>query len=479
MKGKIFKRVASAMLGLMVAFAAIGVNTGFAVDEVDIKDTKLEINVYDFNDDGIAQDDIVRFSMDMTIKPVNAADNGKTVFVDTIAFEFTEAKNLFKSDGAFKPQFMSAGEIGQCLPDSSTGGATSYESNFGIGLSGDNSGKKVKKAFTVGQTYKLGIVGTQWHQAVSDKDKVEIKFKKDKVKILCDDSSGQPVGSADMDNDAKFTEHACDHSDKQNFTPVDENDHKKECPRHGCSFSVIEPHNFSGAQVIAATDDTLGSQYTICSDCFYAKHTKVNRKAGTTPRHLTDGKGGKMNISACTDVRKVSVNIKGYNVIVQDALKEFDGKKLELIATEAPVDSPVRKNIASKISADGIVCTLALNADGAAVKSGDIKDSLRVLYQVPEGTDPSNYAQLLKDVGVKGDFDPQPEKINDKDYIVVWSKTVGPYVLPNGASGAKDPKKKGTQTKTGDAAGMVCLAASGLLVVAGLYMELMKKKKNA
>lgn len=477
MKGKILKRVASAMLGLMVAFAAIGVNTGFAVGEVDIKDTKLEINVYDFNDDGIAQNDWVRFSMDMTIKPVNAADNGKTVFVDMIAFEFTEANNLFKADGVFKPQFMGFDEIGRYIAGSSTG-SSSHESAFGIGLSGDNSGNQVKKAFTVGQTYKLGIVGTQWYQAVSDKDKVEIKFKKDKVKIMCGNDE-----SADMDNDAKFTEHACDHSDKQNFTPVDENDHKKACPRAGCSYSIIEPHNFSGAQVIAATDDTLGSQYTICSDCLYAKHAKVNRKAGTTPRYLTDGKGGKMNISACTDVRKVSVNIKGYNVIVQDALKEFDGKKLELIATEAPVDSPVRKNIASKISADGIVCTLALNADGAAVKSGDIKDSLRVLYEVPEGTDPSNYAQLLKDVGVKGEFDPQPEKINDKDYIVVWSKTVGPYVLPNGAAPAEkkkeDPKKKGTQTKTGDAAGMVCLAASGLLVVAGLYMELMKKKKNA
>lgn len=475
MKRKIFKRVASAMLGLMVAVAAIEVNPAFAVGEVDIDKTKLEINVYNFYNDDITANSPVHFAVDMTIRPVNAADNGKTVFLDSIGLALKEENNLFEAGGVYLPQFVSAGEIGQYVVMTKTDPNT-YESSFAIGLSGDNSGRMVKKAFTVGQTYKLGVFGTVWHAAVTDKRQVKIKVAKKDFKIGESQSGDE---SADMDNDAEFTFNACDHSDKQNFTPVDENDHKKACPRAGCSYSIIEPHNFSGAQVIAATDDTLGSQYTICSDCLYAKHAKVNRKAGTTPRYLTDGKGGKMNISACTDVRKVSANFKGYNVIVQDALKEFDGKKMELIATEVPVDSPVRKNIASKISADGIVCTLALNADGAAVKSGDIKDSLRVLYEVPEGTDPSNYAQLLKDVGVKGEFDPQPEKINDKDYIVVWSKTVGPYVLPNGASGAKDPKKKGTQTKTGDAAGMVCLAASGLLVVAGLYMELMKKKKNA
>ncbi len=477
MKGKIFKRLASAMLGLMVAFAAIGVNTAFAGGDVNIDDTKLELNAYNFIDTGIAKDDRVSFSLAMTIKPKNAADNGKTVSVDGVKLCFTEKSNLFTADGTFVPTFLSSGDLGRCVAQCNTN-ATGYKSEALL-IFCDENGTPVSRVLTIGKTYYLGDYWTKWYAQVNDKEKVEISFPSDLnvIQMGSDDSD-------EMDNDAEFTFYACDHSDKPIYTPIDENRHRKVCSRPGCNFAVEDSHNFSGAQVIAATDDTLGSQYTICSDCFYINHTKVNRKAGTTPKYMSDGKGGKMNISAYSGLNKASV--KG--VIVQDPLGELGGQKMVLKATEATADSPVRKNIASKISADDMVCTFTIEVNDKIVKSDDIKDSLRILYPVPAGMAPSVFAQFLEDIGVTGEFDPQSEKINDIEYIAVWSKTVGPYVLPNGAAAAAGTNgankttttsTSGKSAKTGDAAGMVCLAASGLLVVAGLYMELMKKKKNA
>ncbi len=273
-----------------------------------------------------------------------------------------------------------------------------------------------------------------------------------------------------------FCAHATD--DKVTYTDINAETHTLVCEE--CDTQVVQKHEAKGSEKIAEADaNKLGGEWQKCK-CGLEIYKNLTRQAGTTPRFMPNGTTA---ISGYQGLNFVVVDINGYKVMVQDALNEFGGKKMTLTATEAAADSAVRKNIESKISKDGKVYTFALTANGTAVKSEDIKDSIRVLYQLPGGIAFGEYVNLLKDAGVTGDFAPEVEKVNDKEYVVVCTKTVGPYVLPNGVTTTAENKSttstSGKSAKTGDATGMVCLAASGLMIVAGLYMELMKKKKNA
>ncbi len=327
--------------------------------------------------------------------------------------------------------------------------------------------------FTAGQNVKLGTM-TATLLAAPDNNKYNFKINGTKTVV----KNGVTNGTAAVEETIEmvFCAHATD--DKVTYTDINAETHTLVCEE--CDTQVVQKHEAEGSVKIAEADaNKLGGEWQKCK-CGLEIYKNLTRQAGTTPRFMPNGTTA---ISGYQGLNFVVVDINGYKVMVQDALNEFGGKKMTLTATEAAADSAVRKNIESKISKDGKVYTFALTANGTAVKSEDIKDSIRVLYQLPGGIAFGEYVNLLKDAGVTGDFAPEVEKVNDKEYVVVCTKTVGPYVLPNGVTTTAENKSttstSGKSAKTGDATGMVCLAASGLMIVAGLYMELMKKKKNA
>lgn len=477
MKGKILKRVASAMLGLMVAFAAIGVNTAFAEDFA-IGSVTATPRLTNFHNDGIVKGDKCYFDVYINFVPDKPEDKGKTVKVTELAFNILTDKAKI-----------------DCKNEGATAFTRAYQTDFvgNVVVSDDNAtiGYKYYKNpsttsetmdFIAGQDTFLGTM-TATLLAAPTENKCEFKF---------DNSGSGKLVIKNGVTESKYgtftlTAQFCAHNNKDaTYTNINAKTHTLNCP--DCNQAIVQDHNFTvgNEQTAQADANKLGGKWSKCK-CGLLGYTNLNRLDGAAAYLMPDGK---TYISAYEALNQIAVDIEGYKVIIQDGLNKFDGKKLVLTATEAPADSAIRKNLAAKMSANGKVYLLALTVDGTAVKADDIKEGgIRVLYQLPAGSAYDEYVQLLKDAGVTGDFGAKAEKVNDKEYVAVWSKTVGPYVLPNGAAPAenkKEEEKKSTTTstsgksaKTGDAAGMVCLAASGLLVVAGLYMELMKKKKNA
>ncbi len=470
MKGKIFKRLASAMLGLMFAVTAVEMK-GFAAEEVAINNTTAKISLANFHNEGVKAGDKCYFDVFINFVPNNEADKGKTVKVTDLAFnvEFDgndtiDCQNLDKTafTRAYQTDFN-----GQVVVNNAA-------KKIGYSYVRNAAGSSEAMEFTAGQNVKLGTM-TATLLAAPDDNKYNFKINAANTVVKNGGTNGTAAAAETIE--MSFCAHAT--ADKVTYTDINAETHTLVCEE--CDTQVVQKHVAEGATKIAEADaNKLGGEWQKCK-CGLEIYKNLTRQAGTTPRFMPNGTTA---ISGYQGLNFVVVDINGYKVMVQDALNEFGGKKMTLTATEAAADSAVRKNIESKISKDGKVYTFAITADGTAVKSEDIKDSIRVLYQLPEGVAFGEYVNLLKDAGVTGDFAPEVEKVNDKEYVVVCTKTVGPYVLPNGVTTTTAENKSTTSTsgksaKTGDATGMVCLAASGLMIVAGLYMELMKKKKNA
>lgn len=467
MKGKILKRLASAMLGLMFAVTAVEMK-GFAAEEVAINTTAAKISLANFHNEGVKEGDKCYFDVFINFVPNNEADKGKTVKVTELAFnvEF-DGNDKIDCQHLDKTAFTRAYQTdfnGQVVVNNTIG--YSYVKNAAVGSS-------EAMEFTAGQNVKLGTM-TATLLAAPDNNKYN--FKINGTKTVVKNGVTNSTAAVEETIEMVFCAHATD--DKVTYTDINAETHTLVCEE--CDTQVVQKHEAKGSEKIAEADaNKLGGEWQKCK-CGLEIYKNLTRQAGTTPRFMPNGTTA---ISGYQGLNFVVVDINGYKVMVQDALNEFGGKKMTLTATEAAADSAVRKNIESKISKDGKVYTFALTANGTAVKSEDIKDSIRVLYQLPGGIAFGEYVNLLKDAGVTGDFAPEVEKVNDKEYVVVCTKTVGPYVLPNGVTTTAENKSttstSGKSAKTGDATGMVCLAASGLMIVAGLYMELMKKKKNA
>ncbi len=479
MKGKILKRVASAMLGLMVAFAAIEVNTAFAEDVL-ASGTTATITLTNFHNDGRAAGDKCYFDVYINFVPTKEEDKGKTVKITEIAFNV---------------EFAGSDKI-DCNDLTKTAFTRVYQTDFDGGVVVNNSNHTIGYAyrkvptttsesmdFIAGQNTFLGTM-TATEKADPGDTYDFLVNGSSATGNVANVAAKDAKGNASAATKATITMKFCKHDNKDaTYTDKNAKTHTLNCP--DCNQAIVQDHNFTvgNEQTAQADANKLGGKWSKCK-CGLLGYTNLNRLDGAAAYLMPDGK---TYISAYEALNQIAVDIEGYKVIIQDGLNKFNGKKLVLTATEAPADSAVRKALASKISANGKIFTFTLTADGEAVKADDIKEGgIRVLYQLPAGSAYDEYVQLLKDAGVTGDFGAKAEKVNDKEYVAVWSKTVGPYVLPNGAAPAEEEAKKTTTTstsgksaKTGDAAGMVCLAASGLLVVASLYMELMKKKKNA
>lgn len=475
MKGKIFKRVANAMLGLMVAVAAIGVNTAFAEDVV-ITSVTATPRLTNFHNDGTAKGDKCYFDVYINFVPDKAEEKGKTVKVTELAF------NILTDNTKIDCQNEGATAFTRAYQTDFVGNVVVANDNQTIGYKyyKNPSVKSETMEFIAGQDTFLGTM-TATLLAAPTQNKCEFKFDNSGKGKLVIKNGGTESKYGTFTLTAQFCAHS---SDKATYTDINAKTHTLNCP--DCKQAIVQDHDFTVGNEQAAQADAnkLGGKGRKCKCGLWGWENRT-RLDGAAAYLMPDGKTW---ISAYEGLNQIAVDIDGYKVIVQDALNKFKDKKLVLTATEAPADSAIRKNLAAKMSANGKVYLLALTADGTAVKADDIKEGgIRVLYQLPEGSAYDEYVQLLKDAGVTGDFGAKAEKVNDKEYVAVWTKTaVGPYVLPNGAAPAEKKEEKKSTTsksgkfaKTGDAAGMVCLAASGLLVVAGLYMELMKKKKNA
>lgn len=470
MKGKILKRLASAMLGLMFAVTAVEMK-GFAAEEVAINTTAAKISLPNFHNEGVKEGDKCYFDVFINFVPNNEADKGKTVKVTELAFNVE-----FDGNDKIDCQHLDKTAFTRAYQTDFSGQVVVNYTNKTIGYSyvkNAAAGSSEAMEFTAGQNVKLGTM-TATLLAAPDNNKYNFKINAANTVVKNGGTNGTAAATETIE--MNFCAHAT--ADKVTYTDINAETHTLVCEE--CDTQVVQKHEAEGSVKIAEADaNKLGGEWQKCK-CGLEIYKNLTRQAGTTPRFMPNGTTA---ISGYQGLNFVVVDINGYKVMVQDALNEFGGKKMTLTATEAAADSAVRKNIESKISKDGKVYTFALTANGTAVKSEDIKDSIRVLYQLPGGIAFGEYVNLLKDAGVTGDFAPEVEKVNDKEYVVVCTKTVGPYVLPNGVTTTAENKSttstSGKSAKTGDATGMVCLAASGLMIVAGLYMELMKKKKNA
>lgn len=472
MKGKIFKRLASAMLGLMFMFTAVEMK-GFAAEEVAINNTKATISLANFHNDGVKKDDKCYFDVYINFVPNNNADKGKIVKVTELAFNV-------EFDGNDKID---------CNDLNKTAFARAYQTDFAGNVVVNNTNKTIgyvyrKDAgvtseameFIAGQNVKLGTMTATLKANLSGAYNFKINGASN---IVAKNGTAEAPQATASTVPMNFCAHETE--GKVIYTDINAETHTLVCG--DCDAHVVQKHEGTGNEKSATADaNKLGGSWQKCK-CGLEIYKNLTRQAGTTPRFMPNGTTA---ISGYQGLNFVAVDINGHNVMVQDALNEFSGKKMTLTATEAAADSAVRKNIESKISKDGKVYTFALTVDGTAMKSEDIKDSIRVLYQLPEGVAFGDYVNLLKAAGVTGDFATEAEKVNDKEYVVVCTKAVGPYVLPNGATPAEKKEEKkattsasGKSAKTGDTTGIVCLVASGLMIAAGLYMELMKKKKNA
>ncbi len=476
MKGKIFKRLASAMLGLMFAVTAVEMK-GFAAEELAADEATATISLTNFSNDGVEEDDKLRVDVHVKLD-ANAEENrgkGKIIKITDWDFSFLVPAADINNDSDTDIYFTRAVGV-----DGMEGNSGVYSDNtIGYKYYTTNSPKGVQEMiFPEGTEINLGTMQVTLKRDKADGDKLKFADNKNIEATFENSKTGKEANIADV-KDIEFTLCAHETEGKVTYTDINAETHTLVCG--DCDAHVVQKHEGTGNEKSATADaDKLGGSWQKCK-CGLEIYKNLTRQAGTTPRFMPNGTTA---ISGYQGLNFVVVDINGYKVMVQDALNEFGGKKMTLTATEAAADSAVRKNIESKISKDGKVYTFAITADGTAVKSEDIKDSIRVLYQLPEGVAFGEYVNLLKDAGVTGDFAPEVEKVNDKEYVVVCTKTVGPYVLPNGVTTTTAENKSTTSTsgksaKTGDATGMVCLAASGLMIVAGLYMELMKKKKNA
>lgn len=473
MKGKILKRVASAMLGLMVAFAAIEVNTAFAEDVL-ASGTTATITLTNFHNDGRAAGDKCYFDVYINFVPTKEEDKGKTVKITELAFNV---------------EFAGSDKI-DCNDLTKTAFTRVYQTDFDGGVVVNNTNHTIGYAyrkvptttsesmdFIAGQNTFLGTM-TATEKADPGDTYDFLVNGSSATGNVANVAAKDAKGNASAATKATITMKFCKHDNKDaTYTDINAKTHTLNCP--DCKQAIVQNHKFDQGNEQAAQADAnkLGGKGRKCR-CGLWGWEDLKRLDGAAAYLMPDGKTW---ISAYEGLNQAILDIEGYKVIVQDALNELGGKEMLLTATEAPADSALRKNLESVISKDGKAYFIELKMkDGSAIK---LNDGVRSLYQIPDGVEFDKFSDILKKAGVSGVFSAKAEKINDKEYVAVWSKTVGPYVLPNGAAPVEkkkeDPKKKGTQTKTGDAAGMVCLAASGLLVVAGLYMELMKKKKNA
>lgn len=470
MKGKIFKRLASAMLGLMFAVTAVEMK-GFAADEVAVKDTTATVTFANVENDDIADDAKLSFKIFVKFTKTTDANAAGTVKVKNFKVTFEDVAEVFKhDDGAYS--------FSRIIPANVDGTAAYNAKKFTYEFSLPEA-----QVFNLGET--VGLLKFNGQIAANKGDTVKggfrIKNNKDGTEFALD------AGKATIAADAEITLKGCDHDyDYENPIKVTDTQHTVKCKN--CSHEKTENHTLVGANQIEATAEHLGGTAQTCDVCKQKIYSNLSKLASSAPTLMPDGK---TTISSYQALNFVVVDINGYKVMVQDALNLFSGKKLALTATEA--SDTVFKQVSTKISPkygnNGLkVYTLELKADETAVKADDLKKGVRVLYQIPDGFTGEEYTDILKLAGVTGDFESAVEKINDIQYVAVWTTSAsGPYVVLNkaGATGATDANNKATTStsgksaKTGDATGMVCLATSGMMIAAGLYMELMKKKKNA
>lgn len=475
MKGKILKRLASAMLGLMFAVTAVEMK-GFAADEVAANQTMATVTFANVDNDEIEDGKDISFHVFVKFTKTTGTNATGTVKINKFKVTFEDVNEVFKNATAGTDYKF------ERIISANVDGTAGYNGKkFTYEFSVPEAQAQV---FNLGETVDLlkftGKIDA--NKADTVKAGFEVKTNTAGTEFALDSVKAINAGAAN----ASTTLRACEHEyDNENPIKVTDTQHTAKCKK--CGKEKTENHTLANPTQIAATAEHLGGTAKTCSVCKKVIYSDLSKLAGTTPRFMPNGTTA---ISGYQGLNFVVVDINGYKVMVQDALNLFSGKKLVLTATDASdtVFKQVSTKISPKYGSNGLkVYTLELKADETAVKADELKKGIRVLYQIPDGFTGEEYTDILKLAGVTGDFESAVEKINDIQYVAVWMTSAsGPYVVLSKAGTATTTAENksttstsGKSAKTGDATGMVCLAASGLMIVAGLYMELMKKKKNA
>lgn len=280
MKGKILKRLASAMLGLMFAVTAVEMK-GFAAEEVAINTTAAKISLANFHNEGVKEGDKCYFDVFINFVPNNDEDKGKTVKVTELVFnvEFDgndkiDCRNLDKTAFTRAYQTDFNGQVVVNNTNKTIG--YSYVKNAAVGSS-------EAMEFTAGQNVKLGTM-TATLLAAPDNNKYNFKINGTKTVV----KNGVTNGTAAVEETIEmvFCAHATD--DKVTYTDINAETHTLVCEE--CDTQVVQKHEAEGSVKIAEADaNKLGGEWQKCK-CGLEIYKNLTRQAGTTPRFMPDRK---------------------------------------------------------------------------------------------------------------------------------------------------------------------------------------------
>ena len=115
-------------------------------------------------------------------------------------------------------------------------------------------------------------------------------------------------------------------------------------------------------------------------------------------------------------------------------------------------------------------------------KTGALKGSIYMEYEIPDGWDEEDLEMILVQDGDDQEFDETVLDIDGKRYLATWKNHFSPYAMIDKLSEKEQAaleKSSENQAKTGDETGYIVLMSSALFIIAGLYLGLcMKKKRN-
>ena len=115
-----------------------------------------------------------------------------------------------------------------------------------------------------------------------------------------------------------------------------------------------------------------------------------------------------------------------------------------------------------------------------------LRDTVRVLFQIPNGWDKEELEAVLVRPDDDVNFEEDVETINDIDYLAFWTNHFSPYALIDKLSAAEKQSlaeqiaaKERSAIKTGEAIGLYAVLDAILLAAAGALVLILTKKRKS
>ena len=310
----------------------------------------------------------------------------------------------------------------------------------------------------------------------------------------------------------------------------------KRCKRTGCDYSETQTipalrHKYA-VRPFASNELSLGGTMYKCANCgdeYWTDFTKDDAYAQTRMPN------GETIYHYCTHnglAAETTVDVgdgQTLKVFLQDplrVLKKNDTEDLDIVVTYIKEGSARYNELMSQVDGDHPIEHIKFfnvypTVDGVP-KTGALKGSIYMEYEIPEGWDEEDLDMILVQDGDDQEFDETVLAIDGKRYLATWKNHFSPYAMIDKLSEEEqaalnvdklndeqkaqlntaignlseeelaklkeeiaaqlnkaEEKSSENQAKTGDEAGYIVLMSSALFIIAGLYLGLcMKKKRN-